>query len=143
MGWIEVYRPQGSIRNSVTIVFDGRPGMWQAPSSISVKVIFTSGQSADDKIKEIVSEAHNKKQIIVVTDDREIKYYVRSLGAIVMTVADFLNKLRPSQGKIKKTLESLGPPQSTRGIPKTIEQQITAELAKIWLGPKQKNNLSE
>ncbi len=113
--------------------------MWGPASFSTVKVIFTSGESADEKIKEIVSQAQNKKQIVVVTDDRAIQYYVRSLGAAVMSVADFLAKFNSPYGKVKMALESLGPVESTKGIPKALEYQITAELARLWLKPKEKH----
>ncbi|OGX27333.1 MAG: hypothetical protein A2787_04665 [Omnitrophica WOR_2 bacterium RIFCSPHIGHO2_01_FULL_48_9] len=133
-----MYQPQGSAKNSVTVVFDGKPGMWGAPASATVKVIFATEESADDKIKDIVRQAQNKKQIVVVTDDRDIKYAVRALGATVMSVADFLTKLKPRPEKSRLAPALREPPESTKGIPKTIEYQITAEMEKIWLTPKEK-----
>ena len=125
---IENERPQGN--NLATILFDGRPGKFDTPGTAKVKVTFTDERSADDCIKTIVNEALNKKSYVVVTDDREIRYYVRALGARVIKVREFLNKDTP------QTPESAAGAKDMKIISPNLENQITTELEKIWLGKK-------
>ncbi|MEK7083873.1 MAG: NYN domain-containing protein, partial [Patescibacteria group bacterium] len=81
IAFIERQRPQGSARNQVTVVFDGKPGMCGFPVVGEVGVVFTEYETADDLIKYRVEEARNKKEIVVVTDDKQLLLYVRGLGA--------------------------------------------------------------
>jgi predicted RNA-binding protein with PIN domain len=124
--FIEQFTPQGSPKNQVTIVFDGHPDIFGGMSSLSAKVIFSHGESADDKIKTIVSESKNVRNIVVVSDDRDIQYAVRALGAKVSSVKGFLSK-----GKsVYKDL-----PEPEKDISKIDEAKITSELERIWLKP--------
>lgn len=124
---IEYYRPQGSRKNEVTIVFDGKPGVfggWQ--KSQETKMIFSENESADDKIRELVEHSRRKKEIIVVTDDKELAASIRILGAEVSSVKDFLAKAKKdSQPETKDADE--------KRISKTLEFEITEELGKIWI----------
>lgn len=123
---IETKQPQGSLKNRITVVFDGQPDVGGYPyAPTSVKVIFTSGESADEKIKRIVDEDEQKKSIVVVTDDRAIQYHVRALGAKVLGVGEFVSKIKPSQGKAKR--------ENKKAISKTLEHKINTELEEIWL----------
>ncbi|MFH1359645.1 MAG: NYN domain-containing protein [Candidatus Omnitrophota bacterium] len=133
---IELTSPQGSPKNKVTIVFDGLSDMAYAQEASSVKVVFSQGESGDEKIREIVQSTAHKKNMIVVSDDKELKFSVRALGAKVMSVKDFLAKIRiqsalprmkPSQNKIK---------EERKYIAKSLEDQINKELAGIWLSSK-------
>lgn len=133
---IENENPQGSVNNQLTILFDGRPGRVDTPGTIRVKVTFTGDQSADDRIKEIVTDAQNKKSYVVVTDDRDIQYYVRSLGAKVLKVADFLSHSKSHQDKTRSSLENPGDQHAAQGIPQNVKEAINTELEKIWLRKK-------
>ena len=124
---------RGSPRNAVTVVFDGQQGLGGCPSGENPHVIFTSWESADDKIKRLVDEAPNRKNIVVVTEDREIKYYVRAAGAQVLGVREFLNRMK-TQGK-----HNAPPPADKKYIPSTVEDNITSEMEKIWLDQKKKD----
>ena len=137
---IEIESPQGSVNNSVTIFFDGRPGRVDTPSTSRVKVIFTDGQSADDRIKAMVAEAPQKKICVVVTDDREIRYYVRALGAKILKVSEFLSQTKSHQDKRYAAAQSRADEEPAKFIPKTVEVKITAELEQIWLNKLNKLN---
>ncbi len=91
--------------------------------------MFSQGQSADDKIKEVVEAARNRKRIVVVTDDKEIKFYVRSLGATVLAVKDFIPRLLPEKRNLKSKADS----REGKHISHSLEHEITSELKKIWL----------
>lgn len=131
--WLESAQPQGSSRNVVTLVFDGRSDVWGvAHSSSSIQVIFSHEETADQKIVRMVDAARNKKNIVVVTDDRSIKYAVRALGAQVSSVQEFLGKAKVSEGVAR----SVPQPQAGKHISKTLEYKITSEFEKIWLKDK-------
>ena len=138
---IEDYRPQGSLNNSVTIIFDGKAGMYgDIHQSGFVKVIFAIGESADDKIIQLVSESKNSKQVVVVTDDRDIQYHIRALGAKVLKVKEFIGKVRPFKESVgRKNIQGTRK-DSTKLIPKTLEHEITSEFERIWLGKKNKDH---
>ena len=124
--FIKEKRPQGSKKNLVTIVFDGAPDMPVRSSGTDIKVIFTKNESADDWIKRSVENTKNPKQIVVVSNDKQIRFYVRSLGAKILSVEEFIAEKQkfglpdePSQSKIELSSQQA--------------QQITEELRKIWL----------
>jgi predicted RNA-binding protein with PIN domain len=126
----------GSVNNELTILFDGRPGRTDTPGTLRVKVAFTGDESADDRIKQIVTDAKNKKFYVVVTDDRDLQYYVRSLGAQVLKVGEFLNKAKSHQDTTHAQEPAGGEP--VKVLPKTLQEAITTELEQIWLGKKKK-----
>ena len=129
--WVESRAPQGSSRNMVTIIFDGKTDVWGGNGgSSSIQIVFAQGQSADEKIIAMVEEAAHKKNIVVVTDDRALKYAARALGAKVSGVQAFLK-----QGASAPA----GRVESGKNISKTLEHNITSEFEKIWL-KKQKGN---
>ena len=138
--FIEFRRPQGSLRNPVTIVFDGKAGHWSGTDSSGVRVVFSEGETADTRIVRMVSQAPNKKTMVVVTDDREIQYAVRALGAQVSGVQEFLGRVLKSSAKMKGGKKESGSSQE-RGsqekyISQTLAHTITSEFEKIWLNHK-------
>ena len=135
--FIERHRPQGSLRNSVTIVFDGQPGIYGVPTVSDVRVVFTEYESADDLIKERVQDSKNKKDIIVVTDDRQLMLYVRNLGAGVMSVREFTSK---SIFNNSRSLKPGKPAQAGKIITSSFEQLVNQELEQLWLSKKIKKD---
>ena len=122
----------------MTIFFDGRPGRIDTPGTLKVKVTFTGDHSADDRIKKAVTDAQNKKSYVVVTDDREVQYYVRSLGAKVLKVREFLGQTKSHQDKTYAG-EKPASRDSAKVLSKDLEQAINSELEQIWLDKKKKN----
>ncbi len=132
---IEMYRPQGSDKNLVTIVFDGQADVFypQKPNP-HCQVVFSTHQSADDKIRQIVDKSKSKSQMIVVTDDKELRFSVRAIGAKVMNVKEFLEKAKPFAPQEQSAGKKGKPPKDDeKYIPKTLEYKITTEMKKIWL----------
>ncbi|TAN60438.1 hypothetical protein EPN16_05385 [bacterium] len=122
---LSIYQPQGSKRNRVTVVYDGREGSFSASgSSSSVGIIFAQGESADDKIKRMVEKSENPRNVVVVTNDREIRSFVRQRGAQVITVEDFLAKCDRLKPKGKSEDKIIGPLEAA---------EINEEMKKIWL----------
>lgn len=138
---IEVSSPQGSLRNEVTVVFDGRPDVIGGMRSSVAKIIFSRGESADNKIKKIVTRSSNKKNIVVVTDDRDIQYSVRAMGAKVIGVQEFLLKMNLSKAGIKRGRgnKGRGGAGGSKYISKSREARITLEFKKIWLNREQRD----
>ncbi len=133
--FIERQSPQGSARNQVTVVFDGKPGMYGFPVVGEVGVVFTEYETADDLIKYKVEEARNKKEIVVVTDDKQLLLYVRGLGAGVMAVGEFLKKADSRAGVAKNFGKASEKPKV---ITSSFEHTVNQEFEKIWLQKKSK-----
>ena len=81
-------------------------------------------RSADEVIKEKIRRYKNKKQIVVVSDDREIREFARLQGAALKRTQEFL------AGKKKE------PPRQdeSRELPLSEQKKINEELRRIWLG---------
>ncbi|OGX39796.1 MAG: hypothetical protein A3D87_07320 [Omnitrophica WOR_2 bacterium RIFCSPHIGHO2_02_FULL_50_17] len=133
--FLERRRPHGSLKNKVTVVFDGQPGIWGGGAASGVEVIFAKGRSADEEIKAVVAGSEHRKNMAVVTDDREIQYAVRALGAKVCGVDEFLEKAGTLRQAGKEKPSVLSPQDASAGkyISKTLEHKITSEMERIWL----------
>lgn len=130
ISFIERQKPQGSARNEVTVVFDGKPGMYGFPVVGEVRVVFTEYETADDLIKYKVEQAQNKKEIVVVTDDKQLMLYVRALGAGVMAVREFID----SSGNSVRVVRNSGKvTQKPKVIAPSFEHAVNQEFEKIWL----------
>jgi len=123
--WIENSRPQGSVNNAVTVVFDGNPDFFGASPSGVTRVIFADG-SADDKIKLMVEEDKDRRNCVVVSNDKDIVLYTRALGARVMSVKAFTHS---------KT-ERKDNDRDSKYIPLSRQEKINKELSAIWLKEK-------
>jgi predicted RNA-binding protein with PIN domain len=130
--WIDHSRPQGSVNNQVTVVFDGHPDYSGGASHGEIRVIFSDGCSADDKIKRMVEEMPAKKNCVVVSDDKEIFLYARSLGTKVMSVAAFTSVRAGARAVRTRGADSGG-----KYIPLSRQEKINKELRGFWLKEKQ------
>ena len=124
--WISDSRPQGRVNNQVTVVFDGIEGSCSLDGEI--RVIFSDGCSADDKIKRMVEEDAGRKNCVVVSDDKDIFLYARSLGAKIMSVAAFTSK--PGGSHTRQD-------DGRKYIPLSRQEKINKELRSFWLKEKQ------
>ena len=128
--WIDAHRPHGSANNRVTVVFDGKAEHFSAPFAGSVRAVFSSNESADDHIKAMVEQSPAKSAMVVVSDDKGITLYVRSLGARIMGVKEFapgLFSAVPSKSRGRP-----GNAQTEKYISLTKADKIDKELRKIW-----------
>ena len=125
---IETYKPQGSSRNEVTVVFDGRAEISSLHPQTSVGVIFSKGESADEKIKKMVEKSSNPRRIVVVSDDKQITYYCRAHGAKIKSVQEFL-------GRISTAKKNHIPPKDDDKpkLGSKLALAITAQLEDVWL----------
>jgi predicted RNA-binding protein with PIN domain len=135
--FVQETRPQGSLRNSVTIVFDGREDVVSLDFPVDVRVIFSKGENADEAIKRIVQESQTPRDIVLVTEDRELGYFCRSLGAAIWSVAQFTAQARKSGEKLRSGVarrpSKAQPADEGKVIGKVFEDKVNRELSKIWL----------
>jgi len=128
--FIEIYRPQGSHKNQITVVFDGSDEVFvNAKCDYDARTIFSRNQKADDFIKSFVDKSKNAKNICVVSDDKDIRLYCRASGAIIIDVVSFMNKgTEPKRKNLSKedNLDYLK-------ISPSESAKITEELKSVWL----------
>ncbi len=115
----------GSKNNRVTIVFDGNCSTEERRWPNNVNVIFSGEESADEVICRKVSRSKRKNHIVVVSNDRKIRDYVRMHGVSVKRVEEFLAR------SIKDKTRAIS---SGKSISYRLQREITEELKKIWLG---------
>jgi len=137
--FVENKRPQGSSNNAVTIVFDGKSGIISRTESSSVKVVFSKDESADQKIKKIVNDSRNTKNIVVVTDDRAIQFAVRACGAKILKVKSFLSGTKSVSKKCPNVQDNPKQKEPTKTISHSLKARITSELEEIWLSTKRES----
>ena len=128
--WIENMRPQGSVNNPVTVVFDGHPDHFGATPQGRIRVIFSDGCSADDTIKRMVEEDADPKNCVVVSNDKDIYIYARSLGAQVMSVSAFTSNK-------SFTTKAQQHDSGGKNISLSRQEKIKKEFSKIWLKDKE------
>lgn len=87
----------GQRRDKVTVVFDGFNADTDFPAvkrQGGVEVIYSRrSQTADEVIKEMVDQAPDTRDIMVVSSDREISDFVKSLGASVIGARNLADRL--------------------------------------------------
>jgi predicted RNA-binding protein with PIN domain len=92
----ELARLAGAKKLRLAVVFDGAPDL-QFPDGSSyrgVKVFFARpGSDADTRIIEMAEAERNKKNLIVVTSDRNLAARVRVCGVRVMRSGEFRRML--------------------------------------------------
>jgi predicted RNA-binding protein with PIN domain len=125
--FIRINRLCGSPKNKVTVVFDGYPDTLSQGDDINeFNIIFSRKNSADARIKQMLENSGNPKNIIVVSDDKEIKLFTKSFGARAMGVEEFIG-IR--EGKKARSKETAFKPE----LSYTQMFEINEELKKIWL----------
>jgi predicted RNA-binding protein with PIN domain len=132
LNWINVHRPQGSDKNGVTVIFDGKEEFFGSHTTTSpIKVVFSRGQSADDVIKKMAESYSRKNNLVVVSDDKDIKLYVRALGARVLSVKEFAGTSSKKSGAQKKQASA----SHSKYISLTDQAKINKEFERIWIKP--------
>lgn len=124
--FIRIRRLTGSLKNKVTVVFDGYPpSHTESYDDTDIMAVFSRKISADDKIKLMVEESSDRKNIIVVSDDAELRNIIKSLGARPLGVEEFIRtKEKPGARR-----EDMIKPELSYGAMHKINQ----ELRRIWL----------
>jgi predicted RNA-binding protein with PIN domain len=120
--YIKKHKLTGSQNNEVTVVFDGAPSQ-EVISERGVKVLYSDQRSADDLIIAQIKRTKNTSQLIVVSDDREIRDCAKTHRALSVRVLDFITPKKISKSQAKKQ----------KDISYTLQKEITDEMRKIWL----------
>ena len=127
--FIKEKRLTGSSKNKVILVFDGYPHRdHKIQEGVCLDIIFSRVISADEKIKKMVEESGNRKNIIVVSDDKELRFTVKAAGALILGVEEFLAQ-KDQKGLRAEEEDSL----SDLKISSVEMLKINRELGKIWL----------
>lgn len=113
----------GSPNNKVVIVFDGYPPD-DFHSRGAFKIVFSGELSADEVIKTRLRSSGNKSEIVVVSDDREIRDAAGQAKARVCRAKDFIYRSQKTGTKSE---------EKTKDISYTTQKEITDEMRKIWL----------
>lgn len=109
------------------MVFDGYPKVSTKDlEEPGIDIVFSRDQTADTKIKNLAESSKNPKNIVVVSDDREIQFYVKSVGAHVLGVEEFIVALKPKHQTIKEE-------QIKTELNYSQISKINNELKELWL----------
>ena len=133
VGMLESAKARRTFRNEATIVFDGNSEITNVKHTGNIKVLFSSGENADAKIKRIVEESKRPGDIVVVTDDKEIVYYVRQYKADTISVQDFLCMVKRKSGANKPNPKNKSNSPEPKDLDSGTARIITEELTNIWL----------
>ncbi|MDX6695484.1 MAG: uncharacterized protein QOF02_3087 [Blastocatellia bacterium] len=90
-------------RATVTVVFDGAP-LTHFPDGArykGVRVFYGErGSNADERIKQLVETARERRTLKVVTSDRELAAYVRRCGAQAVRSGEFRQQLEQAAASL-------------------------------------------
>lgn len=133
VNFLSRYRPQGSVKNRVTVVFDGYAALklnWGRLRQEGVEIIFSEEASADDRIVSFLKQGSHPKEIVVVTDDRELSLRVQDLEAKVLSIKEFIAKILAKQSR------DSAHSSEEKKLSVEEERKITEELKRRWVkGP--------
>ena len=91
----------GARNHRATLVFDGAKGgddMGGHETHGRLEVLYSRrGEEADDVIKQMIEESGNPREVLVVSSDKGISGFVRSLGASVAGAHELVQRLMPNQ----------------------------------------------
>ena len=91
-------------KENFIVVFDGQEGIFELPLRIErVEVLYSKGEIADELIKRLIKNRKISGEIVLVTDDREIREFAILNGVISESVSKFSQKLYPNRKKSHAT----------------------------------------
>lgn len=130
-------RPQGSARNAVTVVFDGRDDVfWPEPPG-EIRVLFSRAESADDLIKRLIEDEVNPRGLVLVSNDRDLQQCARQHGGTVMAAETFI-----ARGESARRSAAVRKTASVRAadgkvISEVFRARVNREFEDIWLKPRE------
>lgn len=119
-----------SPKNKAILVFDGYPPTNEklAENDGNIEIVYSRDDSADNKIKKMVEKSGSPKNIVVISDDREIRFFIRSLGAHPVGTNEFIGPKFSKDGN-KRSLKE----ECKTEIGYAQMHRINEELKNIWL----------
>ena len=119
----------GSAKNTVVLVFDGYPAFGsEIPEEEGFIWIYSRKIEADEKIKKIVEQSKQPRNIIVVSDDRQVQLMARLLHANICSVEEFIHGKRNNKLNVNAEVNS-----DNIKLTYSAMQKINAEFRKRWL----------
>ena len=119
----------GSENNSLVLVFDGYPPpVEDIPRKRGLLCLFSCSQEADELISKLVQDSISPKNMIVVSDDKEVQLASRFFHAQVCSVGEFICGKIDSRAQAKVKLA-----EADTKLNYVQMQKINAELKKKWL----------
>jgi len=119
----------GSRKNTVVLVFDGYPAAnSQIPEEEGFVWIYSHKIEADERIKKIIEQSKQPRNIIVVSDDRQVQLTARVLHAHICGVEEFICGKRNNKLNVKEEENS-----DNLKLTYSAMQKINAEFKKKWL----------
>ncbi len=88
-------------RKKVLVVFDGTEESFlrEGINFGGIKILFSKGIEADDKIINILKKSKNIIEEVVVTSDLELQKRAKSLGTQIKSVEEFINESLKNEKK--------------------------------------------
>jgi predicted RNA-binding protein with PIN domain len=128
---IKTQRLTGSSKNKIVVVFDGYPDLSSKNlNKCDIEVVFSRKETADARIKRMVEALGNPANTMVVSDDKEIKFFVKAAGARSVSVEDFINPVSKQEvNRLRSKEKDLLKPE----LSYTQIDRINQELKAIWL----------
>jgi predicted RNA-binding protein with PIN domain len=127
--FIRFNKLSGSKNNTVILVFDGYPPEpGQMPQASGLTCMFSRTKEADELIKIVIENSPSPRNIVVVSDDKEVQLTSRFLHARVMSVEEFICGKVNIRSETKAKLE-----ESDFKLSYSKMEKINAELKKKWL----------
>ncbi|MDD5476862.1 MAG: NYN domain-containing protein [Candidatus Omnitrophica bacterium] len=127
--FIKLNKLTGSKNNTLTLIFDGYPPAGQdIPQEAGLVCLFSRMIEADELIKQVVEKSACPRNIVVVSDDKEVQLMSRFLHARSCGVEEFI-----CGKKNKKLNPAIGSDAADFKLTYSAMQKINAELKKKWL----------
>ena len=104
-----------------TVVFDGT-GSFNRLNYREINVIFSHPISADEMIRKIL-EKRKEREIVVVSDDRQVQLAAKILRAKFSSVSEFIEKISPDRKRrVKPSPEKTLSPSKIIAIEKELRE---------------------
>ena len=127
--FIKLNKLAGSKNNTVVLIFDGYPPRAEdIPSGNGLLCMFSRAKEADELIKEIIQDSASPKNIVVVSDDKEVQLTSRFLHAQICKVEEFICGKKDNRSATNAKLAAVDFKLSYAKM-----QKINTELRKRWL----------
>ncbi|MFA5093505.1 MAG: NYN domain-containing protein [Candidatus Omnitrophota bacterium] len=129
VNFIKLNQLIGSKNNKAVLVFDGfPPANQEIPEVDGLTCVFSYEIEADESIKRMVEACAYPKNIIVVSDDKQVKLMSKILNAQVLGVEEFICGKNDRKLSFKQELDANDPKLNYAQMHKVNE-----ELKKKWL----------